>query len=72
MTNILLADDFTITRAGLKMFIERQIPHAAIDEACDGDSAFEKIKEKNYELIILDVNMPGTRFFWIGSQYYFS
>ena len=71
MTNILLADDYTITRAGLKMFIERHIPHAAIDEAWDGDSSFEKIKEKKYELIILDVNMPNTDSFGLVSNIIF-
>ncbi len=60
MINILLADDHAIIRAGLKIFIEKTIAHSVIDEADDGDSAFEKIKQKDFDLIILDVNMPGT------------
>ena len=47
-------------RKGLKIFIENYIAHSAIDEALDGDSAFEQIKKKDYQLIILDVNMPAT------------
>lgn len=60
MVNILLADDHSIIRAGLKIFISGNISHSVIDEAWDGDSAFEKIKAKDYQLIVLDVNMPGT------------
>jgi DNA-binding NarL/FixJ family response regulator len=36
------------------------MPHCIIDEAQDGDSAFEKIKKNDYDLIIMDVNMPNT------------
>ncbi|MEJ7626871.1 MAG: response regulator transcription factor [Ferruginibacter sp.] len=58
--NILLADDHLIIRTGLKRFISSYIEQAVIDEAIDGDSAYSKIKEKDYQLIILDVNMPNT------------
>lgn len=60
MKDILLVDDHAIIRAGLKIYIETIIPFSIIDEASDGDAAFEKIKKKDYELLILDVNMPGT------------
>lgn len=60
MKTILLADDHLIIRAGLKIFISNYFVHAVIDEASDGDSAFQKIKERDYSLVILDVNMPGT------------
>ncbi|MDB5199313.1 MAG: DNA-binding response regulator [Chitinophagaceae bacterium] len=68
MANILLADDHEIIRSGLKIFIEHHMPHAVIDEAWDGNSAFEKIKEKDYQLIILDVNMPHTDSFGLVSN----
>jgi two-component system, NarL family, invasion response regulator UvrY len=68
MINVLLADDHVIIRAGLKIFIEHHVPHSVIDEAWDGDSAFEKIKEKDYHLIILDVNMPDTDSFGLVSN----
>ncbi len=68
MINVLLADDHVIIRAGLKIFIEHHVPHSVIDEAWDGDSAFEKIKDKDYHLIILDVNMPDTDSFGLVSN----
>ncbi len=60
MIKILLIDDHAIIRKGLKMYIKKMIPHAETDEAVDGDSAFIKIKQHDYKLIVLDVNMPGT------------
>ena len=60
MIRILLADDHTIVRAGLKICIQNTMPHAYIDEAYDGNSAFEMIKEYSYDIIILDINMPDT------------
>jgi two-component system, NarL family, invasion response regulator UvrY len=60
MPNLLLADDHSVIRTGMKMIIENFLPHVTIDEADDGDSAFKKIKANNYDLVILDVNMPNT------------
>ena len=68
MINILLADDHGIIRTGLKIFISNYIAHSVIDEAHDGDSAFKKIKEKDYQLIVLDVNMPDTDSFGLVSN----
>ena len=60
MIKILLADDHEIMRAGLKLFINNLVAHSTIDEAWDGNSVLEKIKKNEYQLIILDVNMPET------------
>ena len=60
MLKILLADDHEIVRGGLKLFIKTFFAHAVIDDAWDGDSTLEKVKANDYQLIILDVNMPGT------------
>jgi Response regulator containing a CheY-like receiver domain and an HTH DNA-binding domain len=68
MINILLADDHIIIRTGLKIFISKYIAYSSIDEAWDGDSAYEKVKEKDYSLIILDVNMPNTDSFGLVSN----
>lgn len=68
MINILLADDHAIIRKGLKIFISNHISHAEIDEAGDGDSALEMIKQKDYKLIVLDVNMPGIDSFTLVSN----
>ncbi|MEP7317807.1 MAG: response regulator transcription factor [Panacibacter sp.] len=63
MPNLLIADDHTIIRTGLKMIIENFLPDCKIDEAHDGDSAFEKISNHEYDLTIMDINMPNTNSF---------
>ena len=68
MIKILLADDHTIIRAGLKIYIKNIIPDSEVEEAYDGDSTFEKIKNSEYELIILDINMPATDSFGLVSN----
>lgn len=68
MIKILLADDHVIIRAGLKIFIKNLIPLSAIEEAWDGDTAFEKIKFTDFDIIILDVNMPATDSFGLVSN----
>lgn len=60
MTNILLADDHTLIRSALKAVIQNLLMQCEIEEADDGNKAFEKIKRKDFSLIILDVNMPNT------------
>lgn len=68
MIRILLADDHVIIRAGLKTYIQNIIPHSSVEEAYDGNSTFEKIKQNNYALIILDINMPSTDSFGLVSN----
>lgn len=60
MADILLVDDHSIVRTGLKLLIHDFLPHAVIEEAFDGDSALAKVKQKNYDLVVMDVNMPHT------------
>ena len=60
MIKILHTDDDPITRIWLKVIIKNFFPNCLIDEAEDGDSAFKKIKENEYQLIISDINMPQT------------
>ena len=60
MNRILLADDHEVMRAGLKVFITGLFQFAVIDEAWDRDSVMEKVKQYDYQLMILDVYMPAT------------
>ncbi len=60
MHNLLLIDDHAVLRTVIKMIIENFLPDCNIHEAEDGSAAFEKIKENEYDLLILDVNMPNT------------
>jgi two-component system, NarL family, invasion response regulator UvrY len=57
---ILIADDHSIVREGLKQYVKTLDEVKLIDEAVNGDEAWAKIKAGNYDLVILDVSMPGT------------
>lgn len=59
MYQILIVDDHSVVRTGLAVLITEQFP-AEADIAPDGKTAIKKIKEKNYDLVILDINMPET------------
>lgn len=57
---ILIADDHAIFKGALIVVLKSFFKKLIIDEAWNGDSAIAKIKENDYQIILLDVNMPGT------------
>ncbi|MBU1356130.1 MAG: response regulator transcription factor [Candidatus Edwardsbacteria bacterium] len=60
MLNIILVDDHPIVRKGLRQIITEQGISRSIDEASDGSEAMEKISKKKYDIVILDISMPGA------------
>jgi DNA-binding NarL/FixJ family response regulator len=56
---ILIADDHSVVREGLKQYVKTLDEVKLIDEAIDGNDAWTKIKDGCYDLVILDVSMPG-------------
>ncbi|TCS84101.1 response regulator transcription factor [Tepidibacillus fermentans] len=54
---ILIVDDEERIRRLLKMYLERE--GFKIDEAGDGDTAYGKAMQFDYDLIILDLMLPG-------------
>jgi two-component system invasion response regulator UvrY len=57
---VLIADDHTIVRSGLKLIIQDLQPLTVFDEASNGDQVISYVKKNDYEMIVLDINMPGT------------
>lgn len=57
---VLIADDHTIVRSGLKLIIQDLLPSTVFDEASNGDQVISHVKKNDYEMIVLDINMPGT------------
>jgi DNA-binding NarL/FixJ family response regulator len=60
LKKILIADDHTIVRTGISVLIRAEYSAVQIDECGDGDSAWKKIQATDYDLFIMDINMPGT------------
>ncbi|PXE65062.1 DNA-binding response regulator, partial [Listeria monocytogenes] len=54
---VLVVDDEDRIRRLLKMYLERE--NYRIEEASDGDQALSMALNNNYEVILLDLMMPG-------------
>lgn len=59
MTRILIADDHGIVRRGVRNLLEEEIPGAVIAEASDAREAIELLMRDPWDLMVLDINMPG-------------
>ncbi len=57
--NILIADDHTIVREGLKEVVANYPELVITGEAENGRVLLDKIQEDHWSLIILDIGMPG-------------
>jgi len=56
---ILIADDHPIFRKGLRQVIEAEQRLTVIDEADDGVTALDQIRQKHPDIAILDIHMPN-------------
>lgn len=57
--NILIIDDDKLHRETLKDILEVKYPEAVIQLAKDGYEAVSLVKEKEFDVIIMDIVMPG-------------
>ncbi|HXJ40662.1 MAG TPA: response regulator transcription factor [Bryobacteraceae bacterium] len=55
---ILLADDHTIIRSGLRLLLEQQPDFKVVAEAADGREAVELVSKHHPEVAVLDIGMP--------------
>lgn len=55
----LIADDHAIVRKGLVQLINEEFPSAEIIEVSDSIQVLETIRKDNFDLIMLDISMPG-------------
>jgi DNA-binding NarL/FixJ family response regulator len=59
MIRVLVADDQTLVRQGLKALLDLSSDIRVVAEAVDGDDALLKIREQSPDVVLLDVRMPG-------------
>jgi DNA-binding NarL/FixJ family response regulator len=59
MTRILIADDHAIFREGLKQILEDVPELVVVDEASRGQEVLDKVAKHDYDLLLLDIAMPG-------------
>ncbi len=59
MKRIIIADDHEIVRAGLKQIIADDPELLVEGEAGDGQELLEKLRKKKFDVVLLDMKMPG-------------
>ena len=58
MVRILLADDHTVMRAGLRLLLERHADFEVVGEAADGRQAVDIATELKPAVVVMDIAMP--------------
>lgn len=56
---ILLADDHSMVREGIKQLLELDGDLKVVEEASNGEETLEKIQQYRPDIVLLDINMPG-------------
>lgn len=59
MTRILIVDDHPIVRRGLQEIVADMPSTVVVDEAADGQEALSKVSASDYDVVVLDISMPG-------------
>lgn len=59
MTKILVADDHTLVRESIIKSLSINLPDVVFGEAENSTTVMGKVKSENWDLLILDLNMPG-------------
>lgn len=59
MIRILIADDHTVVRKGLKQILLEEFPSAFIEEVADAEELIKKVMKGEWDVIISDLSMPG-------------
>ena len=58
MVNIMIADDHSMIREGLKQLLELDGDICVIEEASDGKDCLKKLEKCHPDVLLLDINMP--------------
>lgn len=59
MTRVLIADDHEVVRRGLRQILEDALGKLKLCEAATAQEAIEFMIKQAFDLVLLDINMPG-------------
>jgi DNA-binding NarL/FixJ family response regulator len=59
MIRVLIVDDHAIVRRGLRELLSDQFPAAKFGEAADAAQALERLQERDWDVVLLDITLPG-------------
>lgn len=57
--NIIIADDHAVVRTGMQLILEDTFDLTIAGEAKNGNDLLEQLKVHQYDIVILDISMPG-------------
>jgi hypothetical protein len=66
--SVLLADDMDFNRYAYRILLERM--GAIVVEAGNGEQALEKLQSENFDVVILDINMPLMNGIEVAQEYF--
>ncbi|MBI5649528.1 MAG: response regulator transcription factor [Chloroflexi bacterium] len=58
MIRVLLVDDHTVVRSGLRLLLEKETDIAVVGEADDGARAVEQTRQLQPDVIVMDITLP--------------
>ena len=56
---VLIADDHAVLRRGLREIIRESFPQVTFGEAKTAEEALESVRRQEWDVVILDISMPG-------------
>jgi two-component system, NarL family, invasion response regulator UvrY len=59
MIKVLITDDHPVVRRGIRQILEDEERIILIHEAANGKELFDKLRERKYDVILLDISLPG-------------
>lgn len=59
MIELLVVDDHAIFRAGLRRLLSDETDMRVVAEATSGQEAIEMIRDRRFDVVVLDINMKG-------------
>jgi DNA-binding NarL/FixJ family response regulator len=59
MPRVLIVDDHSIVRLGLRTFFRDEAPTYVIGEAASGPEAVEQCQSVTWDIVLLDISLPG-------------
>ena len=59
MIRVVIADDHAIVREGLKRILAAGQDMEVVAEAADGTEVMQRVRELEFDLLVLDLSMPG-------------
>jgi two-component system response regulator NreC len=58
MLNVVLAEDHSTVREGIKMLVNAQVDMRVVGEAGNGLAAIKAVREKRPDVVVMDISMP--------------